>query len=48
MLSQVLADIDRVFRQRGWRPDAGSGGQGDPEEQVSWILKQIREEVPSE
>ncbi|KAH8820518.1 hypothetical protein F5884DRAFT_866335 [Xylogone sp. PMI_703] len=47
-LSQVLADIDKIFRQRGWKPDAGSGGQGDPEEQVSWILKQIREEVPSE
>ncbi|RFU32698.1 hypothetical protein B7463_g3648, partial [Scytalidium lignicola] len=47
-LNQILVDIDKIFRQRGWRPDSGSGGQADPEEQVSWILKQIREEVPSE
>lgn len=41
-LHQVLLKLYDLFKNAGW-----PSGQQDPEEQLTWIMKQMRAEVPS-
>ncbi|PMD26537.1 cysteine proteinase [Hyaloscypha hepaticicola] len=44
-LTQELRTIDKVFRANGWTPGALSG-QADPEEQFTWMIGKLNEQLP--